>query len=329
LDDPSIAGSFALVSLDTLLDILGQFHELTVHGLSHAQSHGVKYTTYADFYSLMFSKESRMPVHDFATVQIYEGVDQIEVVAHFDPDLTALFKELKGRWNGSRRCWEMQPRFSKKTPAEIIELIRDKLVEIAPGGWAQATVQLKALACLIKGYEIYAGLGGLRISLPPGHPAEYQMKEVQGAQKAGKKWVIPAKLCSNAVIKQVLARMVKEDWDKYTYWMEPTKGRCLVGDLTVDETMQEAIGLEEGKVVFAALGFLRAADAKLADMPIKEFAFKVGKLERLDEDTVRVRLDYPDLKDGYQLLKTRVYEAKVRPLLQGDHATGEWLQKRR
>lgn len=269
-----------------------------------------------------------MPVHDYATVQVFEADDLVQVFFAYDPSLTEFMREIKGRWNGQRRCWEVRPQYARRPSGEIAAAISERLFETAPPGWRGAVPQLRALACVTRGYEIHAGPGGLRFGLPPGHPSEYRFKEVPDARQDGRKWVVPARSCGNPVIKEVIRRMVREDWEKYQDWMEPTRGRCLVGDVCLDSARADAVGLSPGGVVFAALAFIKKADPKLADMPVREAALRVGKAERTGDALVRVRLDYAELKPGYDALKARLVDDARRPGLEGDDATGDWLQKR-
>lgn len=269
-----------------------------------------------------------MPIHDFATVQVYETVDLLEVVFPYDSDFVSFLKDLKGRWNGTRKCWQIKPT-PPETPESVVEKIRLKLIELGPPQWDQIVKELKQIACVTKGYEIYPGPGGIRITLPPGHPSHYALKDVVGLVRNGDKWSVPSKLTSNTSVKQVLKRVLKEDKTKYEDWLEPSIDRVLIGTILMTPEYEPAYGLDEtGGYVFVSKTFMQRADPGLSDTPIRDFAFILAKRDRKNDNELKVRLEYPDLEAGYDQLRKRIYSAITTKTIDAEMITGDWIQKR-
>ena len=269
-----------------------------------------------------------MGLYDFATVQAYQSPDFIEVVFPYNPDFISYLKSIKGRWNPNRKCWTIKESEANKTTQEIIYEIEEKLYEIAPRGWKAAVPELKKVGCIIKGYEIFPGAGGIRLELPPGHPSHYAMKEVKGLLNNGDKWSIPSNMVSNPDIKKVVTRMLKEDKNKFLDWMEPSEDRCVIGTMKIPSELQDAYNLNEGQIIAVTKAFMKRSDPGLSDTPINEFAFEVSKITRKSDEEIKVRLDYPELEKAYQFLRQRVYDISKVKSIDVDLTLDDWIQKR-
>lgn len=269
-----------------------------------------------------------MGIYDFATVQVYETSDFLEIVFPYNPDFIAYLKSIKGRWNPNRKCWTVKESESGKRTQDVIYEIESKLYEISPRGWKNAVSDLKKVGCIIKGYEIFPGAGGIRLELPPGHPSHYALKEIKGLLNNNEKWAIPSNLISTPEVKKVIGRMLKEDKNKYFDWMEPSEDRCIIGTLKLAPEFEEGFDMKEGKMVAVTKMFMKVADPGLSDTPINEFALQVSKMTRKSVEEVKVRFDYPDLSESYNFLRKRVYDTTKAKAMDANLCGADWIQKR-
>ena len=269
-----------------------------------------------------------MGLYDFATVQVYQSPDFIEVVFPYNPDFIAYLKSIKGRWNPNRKCWTVKESDANKNTQDMIYEIEQKLYEISPKGWKAAVSELKKTGCVIKGYEIFPGAGGIRLELPPGHPSHYALKEIKGLLNNGDKWAVPSNLIATPDVKKVISRILKEDKNKYFDWMEPSEGRCVIGSLKIAKELEEVYNFKEGSMIAVTKAFMKKADPGLSDSPTNEFAFEITKITRKTDEEVKVRLEYPDLSQGYEYLRSRVYNLSKTKSIDVDLMIDDWIQKR-
>ena len=87
-----------------------------------------------------------MALFDFATVQVYENKDYIEVVFPYDAKFVEYLKEIKGRWNPAKML-DNKEEHSGKSVDEMVEQIEDKLYSIGPNQWRERVQSLKSWMC--------------------------------------------------------------------------------------------------------------------------------------------------------------------------------------
>lgn len=270
-----------------------------------------------------------MPVADFGTVRVFVGVDRVDVTfpKGFD-GLVATLKEMKSRWNPERRCWSVTPLYAKLAPEAIVERIRGSLMAAAPGGWGEAVKRFGGFACASKRYEVKVGEGGVRITLPDGHPSHWALKQVLGGKKEGQTWLLPASAISASLLRGVLERVVREDKELFVSCIEHLEGRMIKGFVPISEADADAIGLVAGGVAYADHSFLKVADPQVINSPIHAWPFKVGgRIPR--EGGFDVGLAYPDPEYAYKAVRFRMGRAAEdrTPLLDLVHATAKWQYK--
>jgi hypothetical protein len=271
-----------------------------------------------------------MALIDFATVQVYCMDDIVEVVFPYDREFGDFLKSgLNGRWAGQRKCWQIKPGFAKMSIEQIVEKIEARLRETAPKKWDKIMEVLRNHGCVCTQFEVFVGLGGLRMKMPLGHPCHHYLKEVPHAENTRNQWQIPSKSFAEPVVQKSLARILDEDFKKYRGFLEPVEERCLIGRIAVPTEQEDAYGLKKGKLVAVQPSFLKLADPAMADTPVREIAFEVLKMERKGDKDLKVTLEYAEPEEGYNLVKARVYGANVSPAL--DHSLvidDKWIQKR-
>ncbi|MBO9428430.1 hypothetical protein [Sulfitobacter sp. R18_1] len=266
---------------------------------------------------------------DFATVQVYEMDDLVEVSFPFDPSFSSFLKTMKGRWEPKRKCWQVKPQFSGKSAPEIVEAISAKLDELAPPKWDKVLEILRGHGCVAKGFEVFAGKGGVRLDMPLGHPCHHYLKKVDGLVNTRTKWQVPAKLFSHEVVQQSLTRIYNEDFKKYDSELSPVEERCLIGLVKIPAEQEEAFSMKVEGLIAATPTFLTHADPAMSDIPLREVAFEILKMERTSDKEMRIRLEYAEPKEGYEFLKKRVYAPNPTPALDFSHIVDDdWIQRR-
>ena len=270
-----------------------------------------------------------MSLVDFGTVQVYEMTDMVEVVFPYDKPMGKFLYSLNGSWSPKRKCWQINPSTSKRSAEEITEEIRGYLNKMAPKNWDKILEVLKGHGCVSTKLEVYAGLSGVRITIPLGHPYHHHLKSVDGLFNNRKQWLIPAPVFSNKIVQQALARVYNEDQKRFLDIVEPVEERCLIGELYMPEEDSESFGIEKGELVAADASLIAKADPAMASSDIREFAFEVLRFERKDRDKAKVSLEYVTDVSGYEFLKKRVYRAdRTRPLTHANDTGEAWIQRR-
>lgn len=266
-----------------------------------------------------------MSLYDFATVQVYKLPDYVEVVFPYDADFVSYLKSIKGRWNPNRKCWTVKADLAKKSVDEIIAEIENQLYDIGPETWKQVSQKIKNICCVMKNYEIYAGAGGLRIELPPGHPSHYKLKEIKGILQNKTKWSIPSKLVNHKEVKSVIQRILKEDKNKFFDWMEPSEDRYLTGYLNIHPEEESVYGIIKDQMIRTTRNFIKVADPGFFEAPISEFAFTLVKHSRETENKISVKLEYPDVDEAYKYLSIKNNKPKI---IDSDITEDKWTQRR-
>jgi hypothetical protein len=269
-----------------------------------------------------------MSHYDFATVQVYQTPEHLEITFPYNQEFISFLKGLKGRWNPERRCWTIKSELTNKTTNEIIFEIEDRLYSIAPKGWKKAVGDLKKLACLVNGYGILAGAGGVRLTLPSGHPGHYYLKDVQGTLQNRNTWSISADLMSHPEIKKIMSRIIKEDKNKFFEWMEVSEDRCVIGNVNIPPELEHVYNLEKGNLILATKSFMMHVDPGIGDAPLDEFCFELVSSKRIKEDKLKVRMNYPDVEKQYNFLRDQKYNNEKPKVLDVDIALDDWIQKR-
>ena len=269
-----------------------------------------------------------MALFDFATVQVYESKDFIEVVFPYDKDFVEFLKDMKGRWNPTRKCWTIKEEFSNKSVDQMIEDIEEKLYSLGPNQWRERVQSLRTVGCVINTYGIIAGAGGVKLTLPAGHPSHYALKGIKGILQNRNSWSVPAKLGNNPDVIKVITRILREDKNKYFDWMEPSEGRGIFGTAKLNREDEHLYNIEKGNLIAVSRSFMQIADPGMSDTPTNEFAFIVDKIKRDTDEKVQLRLAYPDLDDAYDFLAARVNNTQKTKALDGNVLNDDWKQKR-
>lgn len=267
-----------------------------------------------------------MPVHDFGTVRVMRGDDFMEVSFPYSRTMTSLMKKFNGRWNPTRRVWELKTKFAKCSTLQMTGEIEAHLLESAPEGWGDVLSSLGGLVCVSGAAEIWPGAGGIRVVVPPGHPGEAVMERLKSDRKVtrdGRAWLVDAAYCTEKAFRDLLLRLVKEDQRQYGRWLEPVVGRTIEGLVSVSRSDLEDGGFRTGVTAFASIGFLRVTDPKAAEMPLKEVPLAV---ERLDSqgDQGSLKLRYMPLAAGYDAMKEHLTNGDADPVLPSSFATEVW-----
>jgi hypothetical protein len=270
-----------------------------------------------------------MAMIDFATVQVYCMDDFVEVVFPFDRDFGTFLGTLKGRWTPQRKAWQIKTSISELSIDQIVEKIEERLRQGAPDKWDKIIEVMRSHGCVYNKFEVFAGLGGVRLKMPAGHPCHHYLKAVPHCENVRTTWQIPARSFKNEVVQNSLKRLWDEDFKKYRDFLEPVGERGLIGRVAVPAEQEEAYGIKKGALVPITPSFLKIADPAMADTPVREIAFEVVKMERRGDNDLKVTLEYAEAEAGYEILKRRVYSPNCSPALdQSHHIDDKWIQKR-
>lgn len=279
-----------------------------------------------------------MPTIDFGSVTLSVDEGRVDVYFPFEQgEVKDALKQMNGRWNPDRRCWTVLPRFARRSEAEIAAAVEEALYAAAPGRWPDAVRKFSGYACATKRYEVKFGAGGIRVTLPAGHPSHFTLEHMAGASHKGETWTIPAKLAKTALVMPVVERAAKEDRKAFTDAVEPYEGRSMKGTLPMSPAAADAMGLVPGRVVFAEYQFLKVVDPLVVNMPVHCWPFKVASREDSPgegyehlEQGVSLKLAYLDSSHGYKAVrKLQAMAEEDRPAkLDKPHADGKWLCRR-
>jgi hypothetical protein len=271
-----------------------------------------------------------MPTRDMGTVRAFIGDGGTAVDVHFPKGydvVKSALKEMKGRWNPDRRCWTVTPRYASMDADGVVERIERALASVAPSSWAEAVRRFGGFACATRRYEVKVGAGGLRITLPQGHPSDWVLKQAEGAHKDGESWLVPSRSCATAEVGAVLQRVVAEDMALFKSAVEDHEGNSIRG--TVPGGQPEGAGVALDRVVFADHSFLKVADTRVHNEPVHCWPFRVTGT-REAEGGHELRLSYLDSDTAYRAVRHRMAqpeESRSR-LLDVTHASGKWARRR-
>lgn len=279
-----------------------------------------------------------MPTVDFGSVTL--SVDEGRVDAYFPYEqggLKEALKAMKGRWNPERRCWTVLPRFARKDEAGIVAAVEAALWEAAPGPWRGIVERFSGFACATRRYDVRFGAGGVRITLPPGHPCHWDLEKTEGASRQGDTWSVPAAFAKAKAILPVLQRAAREDAKAFVESVSPYEGRIMKGTVPVGPSEADGLRLVPGKVVFADYQFLKAADPVVANMPVHAWPLRVlSREDRPGEgwehlgEGVAVRLRHLEPEHGCKAVRKlrALPEDRRPPRLDLVHAAGKWHCRR-
>lgn len=279
-----------------------------------------------------------MPTVDFGSVTLSVDEGRVDVFFPFEHgEVKDALKKVNGRWNPERRCWTAMTRFAKTDEAGIVKTVEEALYAAAPSKWPAAVEKFSSFACTTKRYEVKFGAGGIRLMLPAGHPCHWHLEKVAGANRKGDVWSIPAKHAKTAQVMPVVERMAREDRKAFVEAVEVYEGRYMKGTLLMSPEEATAMGIREGRIIFADYQFLKVADPLVVNMPVHAWPFKVASREDAPgegyehlEQGVAVKLTYLESSQGY--LAVRKYrsmdEAERPPRLDRPHADGKWYCRR-
>jgi hypothetical protein len=255
-----------------------------------------------------------MPTVDFGSVTLSVDVDRIEVFFPFEHgELRGICKKFKAHFNGERKSWVIIPSLTKNSEDNIVDAIDRELWSHAPKGWRDAVSKFSAFACVSKKYAIKFGAGGLRISLPAGHVANWTLHEMmkrKGRQPRETVWNIPARDANSKIVMPLIKRMADEDKAEYHKATDPYAGRTTKGTLHILPEEADKLGLIVGDTVIAEFSFVKAADPTIVPMPIHCWPFlvtsrndKPGQGYEDLEYGVEVTLTYPESGKGHSAVR--------------------------
>lgn len=271
-----------------------------------------------------------MPTVDLGTVRAFVDDGRIDVFLPRGYDgVVAAIKEMKGRWNPDRRCWSLVPAYARRDNESIVARLREVLLRSAPDGWTEVVDRFGGFACASRKYEVKVGDGGVRITLPEGHPSHWPLRQIEGVHRDGQTWLLPATSIAAPVIRPLLERIVREDRELFMSHVEHLETRSIRGVVPGTPEDGARIGLEPGGFVHANHAFLKVADPQVRNAPIHAWPLRVLSVEPA-EGGLDVRLAYPDPELAYKAARFRQAQPEEdrRPLLDLPHATGKWAFKR-
>lgn len=272
-----------------------------------------------------------MPLHDFGTVRVYSAEDHVDVFfPKGEEGVKNLLKSMKGRWMPDRRCWRVVPRYIRKNSEEVVAAIENLLLDEAPKGWREALPKISTFTCVTKKYELRVGAGGLRVTLPKGHPCNYAIGKIPGVQKDKDSWLVPSDSTVHPDMKPILTRIVKEDRDLFAESLEFVQRRVITGFLEMSDEDVERHGVQEGAFIFVEPSFLQVVDPNIPNPPTYEQALKISSLKKEKEGLWEASLSYLSDKEAYPLMKKRLVQERDerKPALNLTHASQRWQNKR-
>ncbi|WP_156883422.1 hypothetical protein [Salipiger mucosus] len=270
-----------------------------------------------------------MALVDFGTVQVYEMEDMVEVVFPYDREFVAFMKKMKGRWAPQRKAWQIKPAFVRTSSSEIVQKISEQLEAQAPKHWSHNLEVLRKRGCIMRKFEVFGGLAGLRVKMPLGHPCHHYLKEVDRLSNVRDTWYIPAVKFGDTAVQQAVARIFQDDFHAYEAAFEAAEERCLVGKIRMGAEEEEAHGMKKEGFVTAVPGFLKTADPVMADVPAREIAFEVLSMRRIDDETLKVKFEYVAPEEGHAHLTVRPFASNTLQAIGPHHMIDDdWVQKR-
>lgn len=272
-----------------------------------------------------------MSLHDFATVRLYDMGDYLEVF-FTRGDLTTrdIVKGHRGRWDRNRRCWRVDGKWAGAPLPDIVEKIRQGILDAAPKGWRDIVPKMGSMCSVTRKYGIRFGEGGVRLELPRGHKHDWTLKEGGKAEKDDDSWLIPATVLDDPVIKKVVQEVVADDRKALGDALDYLEGFVIYGDLDLAEGEIASIGLQPGEIVSAEPSFVRKVDQGIPAEPIAIYPLRVVSIEK-GEQGVRARLAFVTGSEAYTFLRRKLDPRRLGdpdPVLDTRHVTGRWARRR-
>lgn len=269
-------------------------------------------------------------MHDLGTVRIFEIDGMIDV--HFpraDNVTKGVVKELKGRWDPNRKCWRLDPAYSRTEVPAMIDRISKAVLEATPEGWRKALPILQQISATTKQFEISIGAGGVRLELPRNHRLEYALKDdIEGVDRDGRSWLVPASVCDRPATKLVLRDATLEDKKALGEMLDYLESYQMSGELSLTTGEIEEIGLRPGAAVFADPSFVRTADKTIMRDLVRLYPLRVQSVGKPGE-TVAVTVRFIVGDEAYMLLRSRLsHSAKQTGILDSRHIAGRWVRRR-
>jgi len=270
-----------------------------------------------------------MPVHDFATVRVYDMGDSLEI---FFPkgDLATkdAVKSYRGRWDGQRFCWRIDAARSGKPLSEIIEGIRQAILAKAPDGWAASVEKMAAVCNVTRQFGVRFAEGGVRLELPRGHKHNWTLKEDSLATQDKDSWLIPASLFVDPKMQALVKDIVRDDQAALSKALDYLEGFQVCGDMDLAEGEMQSIGIEVGKIIAADTSFVRKVDAGMEAEPLTLYPLRVLAIEAKEQFHF-ARLAFVTGEEAYYYLRKVLDPRKdLPPCLDMRHATGKWVRRR-
>lgn len=269
-------------------------------------------------------------MHDLGTVRIFEVGGVLEVYfGRGDTHTRDLVKSLKGRFDGSRKSWRIDPKYARRSTEEIVEHMTEELLAQAPGPWRNALPTLRSLAPTTRRFAISFGAGGVRLEFPSGHKHEYTLKKTSvRVEPDGRSWLVPAASCADPAIKAVIKDAIADDQTALARHLDYLENFVISGDLSLVEGERESLGLTPGGIAFADPSFVRKVDPGIPPEPLHEYPLRVLSLEP-SGDVVKARLGFVVGTDAWNALRARLNPTRPRaPALDMRHVSGKWSRRR-
>ena len=270
-----------------------------------------------------------MAIYDFGTVRLFSDGEGVDVYfPRHDTATRDRVKELKGNFNGEAKRWRVFSRYCRKSPEEIVASLREALEAAAPEWWSRSLPSLAPHACVSRKYGLKIGIGGMRLDLPPGHPLDYTFeKEVQGATRDGRSWLVPPDAIRTAPVKKAIERVLREDKKIFADAARFIGPRRIAGSLAVTPEEIAALGLQAGGLVAVDRSFLAKADPEMPTSELAEWCLLVEQAAPVG-DALAVVLRYADLGPAFGLLRARRADPMPPPALGGHHAVAKFERQK-
>lgn len=270
-----------------------------------------------------------MPVHDFATVRVYDMGDTLEIYFPKGDEATkGAVKAHRGHWDGSRYCWRIDSDRTNKPFPEVIEAIRQAILASAPDGWRSSVEQMAAICSVTRDFAVRFAEGGVRLDLPRGHKHHWTLKEGGLAIKDKDSWLIPSGMFTDATLQKVIKEVVKDDQVALSKALDYLEGFQLVGELDLAEGEVEQVGIATGRIIPVDPSFVRKADTSIAAEPLTIYPMKVLAFSK-GEQFHPARLAFVTGEEAYYFSRKALDpRQEMPPSLDMRHVAGKWVRRR-
>lgn len=272
-----------------------------------------------------------MALHDFATVRLYDSGETLDVFFSRNDTVTRdVVKAHKGRWDRGRRCWRIEQRWAGATIEQVVDRIREAILDAAPKGWRESIPKLSTMCSVTRGYVIRFGEGGVRLEMPRGHKHEWTLRESGKAEEDDRSWLLQSTVLGDPTIKAVVQDVVQDDKRALAAALDYLSGFVIYGDLNLAEGEIEQLGLVPEAIIPVEPSFVRKVDQGIPAEPLSIYPMRVISIEK-GEEIIQARLAFVTGDKAYAFLRQRLAPAQAAmstPHLDMRHVAGRWSRRR-